>query len=297
MLGAHVIACGRNEARLQALFGEREESGISTHVMDVTEAINFADVPDVIINAASPADPASFAHSPVQTMLSNFAGTQNVLDYALLHDGARILYVSSGEIYGYFENDHQVSENEMGSLDIASSRSCYPQSKRAAETSCASYVAQYVVDVRIARPSHILGPQFSDTDSRASAQFFRDALGGRAIELMSTGEQIRTFAYISDCVAGLLSIVSAGATGEAYNVTNSSTPTSFADFARFVGEAGKVPVRIPAKNETADNEPARPALCRVAQLSNAKLEALGWQPRFTAREAVDRTYTLLQLIR
>lgn len=128
-------------------------------------------------------------------------------------------------------------------------------------------------------------------------QFFRDALGGRAIELMSTGEQIRTFAYISDCVAGLLSIVSAGATGEAYNVTNSSTPTSFADFARFVGETGKVPVRIPAKNETADNEPARPALYRVAQLSNAKLEALGWQPRFTAREAVDRTYTLLQLIR
>ncbi|TCD54165.1 NAD(P)-dependent oxidoreductase [Alloscardovia theropitheci] len=301
-LGARVVACGRNTNRLRLLFGG--VPGIVIKALNLQEPLDFSqdndalidyERVDIIIDAASPADPASFANEPVQTMLTNISGVDNVLNYARDHAVEQVLYISSGEVYGYFTHDHPVKETEQGFLNILASRSCYPQSKRAAETLCASYVEQYGLDVRIARPSHILGPEFSTSDSRASAQFFRDTLAGHSITLMSTGEQIRTFAYISDCVSGLLSILSVGEKGNAYNVTNSDSPTSFADFARYVGDVGNVQVTIPvARSGASDNSPS---LRRVAQLDNTKLRSLGWSPQFNAREAVERTYTLLSLIR
>ena len=289
-LGATVIACGRNKTRLDELFVGQES--VKVQEIDVTNAyLHFYTVPQIIINAASPADPQSFVNNPVQTMLSNINGVKNVLDYAVEHHVEQVLYVSSGEIYGYFLNEHLLREEELGYLDLLSSRSCYPQSKRAAETLCASYAQQFGIDVRVARPSHVLGPQFTQTDSRASAQFFRDSCSGRDIELTSAGTQIRTFVYISDCVAGILSILSAGEKSVAYNVSNSAYPVSFADFARAVGRVGGVQVHIPqAEHQINQNQ----SLKRIAQLGNTRLMSLGWSPQINFESAVERTFALLR---
>ena len=68
---------------------------------------------------------------------------------------------SSGEVYG--EGDGRVfTEEYSGYVDCASPRSCYPSSKRAAETLCISYGVEYNVDVVIARPCHVYGPEFTD---------------------------------------------------------------------------------------------------------------------------------------
>lgn len=283
-LGADVLACGRSAEKLSDIFADT----CTTQVLDVSAGpLEFVRVPDVIIHAASPADPASFAATPVQTMLSNVTGVQHVLDYAAQQDVQRVLYISSGEVYGYAPSECVAREEDLFALDLTSPRSCYPQAKRAGETLCASYAAQYGVDVRIARPSHVLGPEFSASDSRASAAFFRDAANSSTIELTSSGEQMRTFVYVTDAVSGMLSVLSAGKAGEAYNVTNTRNAVSFAQFACEVGRVGGVDVRIPEPSGQA------PERVRIAQLDDTKLRSLGWTPRISFEQAVERTYALL----
>ena len=136
---------------------------------------------DYIIHGASNASPAVYAAEPVETMLSNFIGTQNLLNEIRQKKAGRFLYISSSEIYGEKDGTLPYSENSYGFVDILNPRACYPSSKRAAETLCAAYKKEYGVDVVIIRPGHVYGPTMTDTDNRASSQFPRDVKAGKNI--------------------------------------------------------------------------------------------------------------------
>ena len=93
------------------------------------------------------------------------------------HNLKRFLYISTGEVYG--EGDGRAfTEDYSGYVDCTKPRSCYPSSKRASETLCASYSSEYGLDVVIARPSHTYGPYFTESDNRVYAQFIRNGLKG-----------------------------------------------------------------------------------------------------------------------
>ena len=118
------------------------------------------------------------------------------------------------------------------------SRSCYPSAKRAAETLCASYFAEYGLDIVVARPSHVYGPNSTEKDNRASAQFFRDVLSGRDVVLKSRGQQLRSYTYVADCVSALLTVLTAGVSGEAYNIANPAATATIAEFAETIAKIG-----------------------------------------------------------
>ncbi len=79
-----------------------------------------------------------------------FNGVSHLMEYGLEHGMRRMVYVSSGEIYGEGDGS-EFTEMSSGYVDCASVRACYPSSKRAAETLCMSYVEEYHADVVIAR--------------------------------------------------------------------------------------------------------------------------------------------------
>ena len=96
-----VYAAGRNAERAAAWFKAYADNPRFHFVqMDVCQPIQGAQPFDYILDAASSANPKSFATQPVEVMLSNFEGVRNLLDYGLLHGMQRFLYVSTGEIYG-----------------------------------------------------------------------------------------------------------------------------------------------------------------------------------------------------
>lgn len=250
-----------------------------------------------IVHAASQANPAAFTNEPVQTMLSNIEGTKNLLDGAKSEKeqedcSCTVLYVSSGEVYGSTRSTALMAENDCGSMDPMDPRSCYPSAKRASETLCASYCAQYGIDVRVARPSHVFGPDFRPSDNRISADFFVRAAHGEPIALRSAGTDVRTYIYAADCASGILSILTAGTSGEAYNVTNSGNSITMREFSRRIASAGDVPF-------TAANPPrgdASTALHRASALSDAKLRSLGWSPSVGIDEGIARTFDWLRTL-
>lgn len=277
-----VVAVGRSLERLEARFGGMPAVELAAH--DVSEPWDALPAATHVIHAASKGDPASFAADPVGIMRANFEGTRHALGFAQAH-GARLCYVSSGEVYGEFaEPQEELEEPQAGAgrFDILSPRSCYPLSKRAAETLCASHAAQFGTDFVVVRPSHTFGPGALATDSRANAQFVRDALAGHDIVLRSAGTQVRSYTYVADGASGILSALIAGTSGEAYNIAWHEARCSIAEFAREVARQAGVGITVGE-----DPNPGSPISRQV--LSSAKLEALGWKGSYSVAAGVAAT--------
>lgn len=287
----NVYASGRNEERARARFKEFAEDPnyhfFKYDVMKPLEGdINF----QYIIHAASNASPNFFATKPVEVIKSNIDGAANLIEYGLAHGMKRFLYVSSGEVYG--EGDGRVfTEDYSGYVDCAKPRSCYPSSKRATETLCVSYAAEYGADVVIARPCHTYGPHYTEQDNRVYAQFICNVLRGEDIVMKSMGDQFRSWCYVVDCVSGLLHILLKGESGEVYNIADAESNISIRELAETIAAIGgrKVVIDLPNADEKRGFNPVTKSV-----FSTEKLEVLGWQPKNYITEGIEKTINELK---
>ena len=272
--GYNVYASGRNIERAKERFkGYYDDPAFHFIQYDVTKPLKGEICFHYIVHAASNASPNFFAAKPVEVIKSNIEGVANLIEYGLGHNLKRFLYVSSGEIYG--EGDGRVfTEDYCGYVNPASPRSCYPSSKRSAETLCVSYGAEYDVDTVIARPCHTFGPYFTEMDNRVYAQFIRNVLRGEDIVMKSSGTQFRSWCYVVDCASAILHILLKGENGQAYNIADSSSNISIKELAEMIAEIGgqKVVNAFPSENEKAGFNPVTKSV-----FSTTKLESLGWK--------------------
>ena len=83
-----------------------------------------------------------------------------------------MVFISSMEVYGILNTqDHKITENQLGYVNLASVRSCYPEGKRYCECLCNAYAAQYNVNVVTARLAQTFGAGILKTENRVFAQF------------------------------------------------------------------------------------------------------------------------------
>lgn len=290
-LEIRVCALGRRRSKLE----ERYQKWLGSPYFeilegDVSDLAPVEEPVDYIVHAASPAHPLAYSRTPVDVMKANLLGTMNLLEQAK-RSGARLLYISSGEIYGVSSQaDSAFKEGEYGYTDILNPRACYPESKRAAETLCASYHAQYGTDAVVARLCHVYGPSITEKNSRADAQFLRNVLAHEDIVMKSPGTQTRSFCYVKDAAEGLLYILAKGASGEAYNIANRNSVATVRDYARTLAEAGGVGIRDEFPSEV---EARGYSKISRAVLDASKLEALGWKPRYDLRQGLEDTLASL----
>lgn len=253
---------------------------------------------DYIIHTASHADPVNFAKYPVDTLQGTITGTGHILDYALLEQLKRVIYLSSGEMYGQPEKDGQgylkaFSEDFCGKLDHSNPRACYPVGKRGAEVLCQSYIRQYGLDVVIARLCHIFGPTMKESDSRASSEFLKNATAGKDIIMKSAGQLERSHCYVVDCVVALLLLLERGVSGEAYNVADATYQMTIREFAVKTAQYGGVNLVF---ERPSDMEAKGYSQVSRAVLTEDKIRALGWQPNTTEKKgsAIGDTVEILR---
>lgn len=287
----HVYASGRNESKVKTVFAKYAESPYYHFLKyDVREPLDSDITFHIIIAGAGVASPQLYATDPVSVMKSNFDGVDNLLSYGVNHGLEKFLYVSSGEVYG--EGDGRVfTEDYSGYVNCATLRACYPSAKRATETLCIAYGHQYGIDVRIARPCHIYGPNFNDTDKRVYAQFIRNVLAGEDIVMKSTGAQYRSWCYVVDCASAMLYILLKGEGGQAYNIADESSNISIKELAEMVAEIGgkKVIIDLPT-----DIEKAGFNVVTKSVFSTAKIQSLGWNIESEMKEKVKSTINELK---
>ena len=244
---------------------------------DACNPIKFNVNVDFIIHAAGICSPLSYINEPVETMLGNLFGINNLLKYGVEHNVDRVLYVSSSEVYGKVNSFNPLLESDTGFVDLLDVRSCYPSAKRASESLCISYSKEYGIDTVIVRPGHIYGPTSSYNDKRAAAEFVRTAINGNDIVMKSAGNQIRSYCYSLDCASAILTLLINGESCNAYNISNNDSVCSIREFAEKVANIcnKKLLFDVPT-----DIEKISFNKMDNASLNSQKLYSLGWKPIF-----------------
>ena len=288
-----ILAAGRSLDRMRARFGNMIDRADFEFVdYDAVKPVNIIkEHADYIIHGAANSFPSLVMKEPVETMLGNFIGMKTLLDYAKETQSKRVLYISSSEVYGRKENENQdpYGENEYGYIDLLNPRNSYSVSKRAAETLCVSYAAEYGVDSVIVRPGHIYGPTASLKDSRVSSAWVYDAARGRDIVMKSDGSQKRSYCYCLDCASAIIKVLLRGKSSLAYNISNPSSIISIKEMAELLTKFSgtslnfELPTDAEKKGFTPMNN---------SSLESDSLLGLGWKGCFDAAAGFEHTLRL-----
>ncbi len=291
-----ILAAGRNESRIAERFSPYSgESWFSFIPYDASATDNTLDIPcDFVIHGASNASPNKIIKEPVETMMSNFIGLKRLLDLTKKRDGRRLLYISSSEVYGKKESDQPYREDEYGYIDLLNPRNSYSVGKRAAETLCASYAAEYGVDSVIVRPGHIYGPTAAATDNRVSSAWAFSAASGESIVMKSDGSQIRSYCYCLDCASAILKVLLRGESLHAYNISNPDSVISIRSMAEILADAAGVALKTELPTD-AEKKAFNPM--SNSSLDSRELIALGWKGLFDAERGFSHTVEVLRTMR
>jgi UDP-glucuronate decarboxylase len=257
---------------------------------DVTEPLQLEERMDYVIHAAGLASPIYYKKFPLETIQSAIGGAKNLLDFVRGRNPESFLFFSSSEIYGDPDpNFIPTPETYKGSVSCVGPRACYDESKRLAETLCLTYYRVHGVPVKIVRPFNVYGPGMKMDDYRVIPTFITRSLSGLPLPVHGSGNQTRTFCYVSDAVTGFFKVLLSSKNGEIYNVGTESPEVNMVTLATMMAEASlhSVPIRCIAYPESYPaDEPNR----RCPDLTKIKAE-LGYAPKVNLSDGIARTMT------
>lgn len=167
---------------------------------DVEKPLNVGPVTE-IFHLASPASPRHYMKDPIKTIMTITLGASNLLEFAE-KSGARIVIASTSEVYGD-PLEHPQHEGYWGNTNPIGPRSCYDEAKRLSESLATAYSKEHNVSVGIARIFNTYGPRMDPHDGRVVSNFVIQALHNNPITIYGTGNQTRSFQYITDLIFGL----------------------------------------------------------------------------------------------
>lgn len=171
---------------------------------DIIDPFYLDDV-DQVYNLACPASPIHYQQNPVRTIKANTIGVINVLGLAKRHK-ARIIQASTSEVYGD-PLEHPQKEAYRGNVNPFGPRACYDEGKRVAEALFFDYHRQNNVQIRVARIFNTFGPRMQLNDGRVVSNFIVQAIQNLPITIYGSGEQTRSFCFVSDLVQGLYKLM------------------------------------------------------------------------------------------
>jgi nucleoside-diphosphate-sugar epimerase len=255
-----------------------KKDGFTFQFADVIDGVAIDGPVDAVMNLASPASPADFAVIPIQILQVGSVGTKNLLDLAL-DKGARFFQASTSEVYGDPEEHPQV-EAYWGHVNPVGPRSVYDEAKRFGEAITMAYHRTLGVDVRLVRIFNTYGPHMRADDGRVVSNFINQALIGKPLTIYGVGFQTRSFCYVTDEVAGFLTVLDSDYVGP----VNVGNPAEFTvlQLARLVLEITGSSSEMEFVDLPEDDPTQR---CPDIAL----VRSLGWSPQVDLRQGIERT--------
>jgi dTDP-glucose 4,6-dehydratase len=169
---------------------------------DITKPLYLKGRLDWVMHFASPASPKDYLKHPIKTIKVGTLGTHNCLGIAKAKK-AKFFLASTSEVYG----DPKISpqpEEYWGNVNPIGERSCYDESKRAAEAMTFAYVRQHKLNVRVVRIFNTYGPCMRFDDGRVISNFIYQALTGKNLTVYGKGSYTRSFCYVDDLIEGII---------------------------------------------------------------------------------------------
>jgi dTDP-glucose 4,6-dehydratase len=285
-LGAEIVVLSRDPAALLRKMPHLAgQPGLGFHAGNMC---NFDFPPrefSHVIHAATGNYDSSSALDLLAAFDHDVQGTRRVLDFARQCGAKRVLFTSSGAVYGRQPSDlAHVPEDYAGSFATTDTSSGYGQAKRVSEFLCTLTSQAYGFEAKIARCYAFVGPYLPLDRNFAVGNFLRDALAGGPVIIQGDGTPYRSYLYAADLAVWLWTILFRGRSCRPYNV-GSNRGLTIAALARAV-----LDVVAPAAQlrilQAAD--PSRPVLRYVPETRRAGDE-LGLRVEIGLRDGIGRT--------
>ncbi len=246
---------------------------------DISNPLHIDENLDWVLHFASLASPKYYLKYPIKTLKSGLLGTHNCLGIAKAKN-AKFFLASTSEVYGD-PLVHPQPEEYNGNVSITGPRSCYDESKRAAEALTFAYHRQHGMDIRVVRIFNTYGPFMRLDDGRVESNFIIQALKGEDLTIYGDGKQTRSFCYVDDLIEGILRFMNSNYIGPLnLGTTFEFTMLELADKIVSLTKSKSKIKFIPLPQD--DPKQRRPDVSKVKQ-------TLVWEPKFTLGEGLDNT--------
>jgi dTDP-glucose 4,6-dehydratase len=245
---------------------------------DICEPFDVGKV-DYVFHFASPASPVDYTIHGIPTLKVGSLGTFHALDVAHKY-GAKYLVSSTSECYGD-PLEHPQKETYWGNVNTIGPRSVYDEAKRFTEAVTMAYHRYHKVDTRIVRIFNTYGPRLQLNDGRVVSNFMKQALRGEPLTVYGSGNQTRSFCYVSDEIDGFLRL----SRSSEHLPVNIGNPNEFTilecaqHVLKVTGSRSKIAYE-PLPQD--DPKQRQPDITKARQL-------LGWEPKIQLEEGLRRS--------
>lgn len=224
---------------------------------------------------------------PLDTLLANVNGTQNVMTAAARHD-RWLLYTSTSEVYGKQERTPLTEDSDCVLGPPAVSRWSYAIAKAFGEALGHTLHSEGNAPVVMTRLFNVIGPRQTDRYGMVLPTFVRQAITGRDLTVFGNGTQMRCFLHVSDAVHALLLLAEVeGCAGRVFNVGSTEEVAVIALAGRVIDRTGS-PSAIRLVPYAEAYGPGFEELGRRRPATGELETATGWQPSRTLDEAIDQ---------
>ena len=246
---------------------------------DVTNYIYVDGPVDYVLHWASPASPIDYLELPIPTLKVGALGTHKALGLAKAK-GARFVLASTSEVYGD-PLEHPQKETYWGNVNPIGPRGVYDEAKRFAEAITTAYHRFHQLDAKIVRIFNTYGPRMRLHDGRAVPAFMTQALRGEDVTIFGSGQQTRSFCYVSDLVDGIIRLMESDV-NEPVNIGNPHEMT--------IEEIARAIIRLTGSKSKLIYQPLPEDDPKVRQPDITRARTLlGWEPKVTLEEGLKKT--------
>ncbi|HEX5274534.1 MAG TPA: NAD-dependent epimerase/dehydratase family protein [Candidatus Rubrimentiphilum sp.] len=233
--------------------------------------------PEIVSHHAAQASVAIGSRDPIYDAQVNVVGLLNILENSVRHGVRKIIYASSGAIFGTPER------LPMNETTPQRPESPYGITKMVGEHYLRFFQHERGLDFTSLRYGNVYGPrQDPNGEAGVIAIFIGKFLAKEGVRIDSDGEQTRDYVYVRDVAAANLAALEQGGGGMYCIGTNKRTS---------VNQIYKELCNVSGFEAPMERAPKRPGDARDAQFDCALAKKeLGWSPDTELRDGIRETY-------
>ena len=248
---------------------------------------------DLVLHMAAALGVDNILENPIESISTNFHGSEIVLNAAVKSD-KRIIIASTSEIYG--KNPKQpLSETDDRVVGTPQKlRWTYSDAKALEEATAYALFLTKKLKVTTVRLFNTVGPRQSGKYGMVIPRFINAAISNEPIKIFGDGSQTRVFCHVSDTVRAILALSKNDKSiGEVFNIggMGETSILQLAELIVKIGDSKSLITFTDYKDAYAVGfEDMQRRVPDISKISNI----IGWSPNLTLTNIVEDVYEYLR---